>query len=775
MSKGPTTGRPTQSGRELLLLEGSLLVVTLVTLAGMARLFDGLGYFWPSAITAIAVHGLCALWRRWGYSLATGAAVTLFATGLLGAWTVFPRTTVAGIPWRATLDAATTELVEAGRIFGKVVAPAAATPGFVLATVFAAALVAFLSDWAAFRLRAGIEACIPSFALFVFTGALAAGRGRTPAVIAYMAVVVFFVVLFRVGAERTTAWFTGGAAPGPRTIVKLGAAAGAIAIFIGLVVGPALPGADEPPLVAYRGRDRPGRVSRATVSPLVDVRGRLVEHAGVEVFTVQSPEPRYWRLTALDEFDGSLWSSNDTYKQAKGNLKESVESTGGTKLRQRFSIQGLGSIWLPAAYRPVRVVDGEGVSYNPDAASFITDEETADGEVYEIESELSKLSGTQLKTAPNAVPQEIADRYLALPEISGRIRQKALEVTRPGPTPFDRALLLQEFFRKEFSYDLQVRLGHDGRAMERFLFELKRGYCEQFAGAYAMMARSVGLPARVAVGFTQGVLEADGRYHVKDEHAHAWPEVYLQGFGWVAFEPTPGRGQPGAEGYTGVRPSQAASSQSNVATTQAPVTTPTTTGAGGSSTTIPKERDVEAGSPPKIEEPQSPFVRRLLLALLALAVLVGAYTGGLPLLRRHRRAKRRSEAASPDERVLVAWAEADEALARIRLGRRPWETMTEHARRTGRAPALKGTDAGRAMTMLSGAAAAASYAEAGLTDDVADAADVSAAAVEATVNGTATRLTRLRWMLDPRDLLRQGGRPTPTATQEVPRRPYRAA
>jgi len=101
--------------------------------------------------------------------------------------------------------------------------------------------------------------------------------------------------------------------------------------------------------------------------------------------------------------------------------------------------------------------------------------------------------------------------------------------------------------------------GSGAGALERFLFETRRGYCEQFAGAFAVLARAAGLPTRVAVGFTPGDLGNDGRYRVRGLHAHAWPEVHLEGAGWVAFEPTPGRGNPTAEAYTGVPAAQASS------------------------------------------------------------------------------------------------------------------------------------------------------------------------------------------------------------------------
>ena len=109
---------------------------------------------------------------------------------------------------------------------------------------------------------------------------------------------------------------------------------------------------------------------------------------------------------------------------------------------------------------------------------------------------------------------------------------------------------LQDWFRTEFEYSLEVPQGHGNSAIEAFLRQ-RIGYCEQFAGTFAAMARSLGIPARVAVGFTPGVA-GNGTFTVLGKNAHAWPEVWFDGLGWVAFEPTPGRGAPGAEDYTGV-------------------------------------------------------------------------------------------------------------------------------------------------------------------------------------------------------------------------------
>src|SRR5262249_43109652 len=123
-------------------------------------------------------------------------------------------------------------------------------------------------------------------------------------------------------------------------------------------------------------------------------------------------------------------------------------------------------------------------------------------------------------------------------------------------------------------YSLTVQRGHSDDAMINFL-SIKKGYCEQFAGTFAAMARSVGLPTRVVVGFTPGILRSDGLYHVAGRHAHAWDEVWFDGYGWTVFDPPPGRGAPGAENPTGVAAAQDESNGTpgNVNAPDAPVPT----------------------------------------------------------------------------------------------------------------------------------------------------------------------------------------------------------
>ncbi len=195
--------------------------------------------------------------------------------------------------------------------------------------------------------------------------------------------------------------------------------------------------------------------------------------------------------------------------------------------------------------------------------------------------------------------------------------------------------MLQGWFQREFDYSLEVQSGHGNSAIESFLRE-RVGYCEQFAGTYAAMMRTLDYPARVAVGFTSGTETAPGNFRVLGRNAHAWPEVWFDGLGWVAFEPTPGRGAPGAENYTGIPPQQDAPTADEAAVEADGTATPPTTVALGAidqqfDPNIPQEFADPTGAgqtvDPDVESGQNAagrwfLVVALLLGLAALAPMV---------------------------------------------------------------------------------------------------------------------------------------------------------
>jgi transglutaminase-like putative cysteine protease len=733
----------------------SLTLLTLVSVVCLGRLFADGSFLAPVIVTAVACHGLAWVLRVRGVPTPIAHAAALIATLLLASWTVLPHTTVFGFPGPGTLHAAQHELQRAGEEFRRVVAPAPTIPGFRLAAVLGAAMCAFLADWAAFRMRALFEAVLPSFTIFLFSAILGGERWNGLAVAGYIAAILIFLVIQNARLQGTSmAWFASRSRGGLPSLLRVAAVIGCVVVVAALVLGPRLPGSDSPPLLHWRNSERPGPGNRTTVSPLVDIRGRLVDRSTIEVFTVRSNIRAYWRLTSLDQFDGDIWSSNSSYRPSKGNLPEEYPSNVPTqRATQQYVIGPLASIWLPVAFEPVRVDGADGASYNADSASLISAEDTADGLNYRVVSQIPRPTAASLRgTTGTRLSIADAARYTTLPAgVPPRILNLARQIASRAPdqSVYARALGLQQFFRSPpFVYDLTVPPGHNDQALERFLFERHRGYCEQYAGAYAVLARAMGIPARVAVGYTPGETGADGAFHVRGLNAHAWPEVYIVGAGWVPFEPTPGRGVPGGESYTGQPEQQANAGNPATATTVAPTTTePTTPQNDNSPATTAPRRDINAGNQGR-KSPLPAPVMALLILIVVGAVLWGAL---VPVAKRLRRDRRRTSAALPADRVLVAWDEASEALALAGARRQLAETLPEYAGRAARATALDGLSAGL-LEELADDASAASYSNDEVPPDVAARAVEAAARIEAELQEGAGRGKRLRWALDPRPL-----------------------
>ncbi|MEO5679830.1 MAG: DUF3488 and transglutaminase-like domain-containing protein, partial [Acidimicrobiales bacterium] len=532
-------------------------LVTLAVALSLGRLFRGTSWIAYGVGGAAFGHLLAWSLRRLGAGLTVASLAAPLGSLLVAIELVVPQATTFGIPTPFTFQVMGQALADAQGSFRTAVPPVAPATGFLAAMVVAACMCAFLADWAAFRMRTAFEACAPGLALFVFAAVLGATAHRGLAVASFAAAGLVFLVVQRANLDGTAvAWFGGrdrGALP---SLLGTGAVLGAVAVLGALALSPHVPGADAKPLVSFKkGGARPGG-SRSTVSPLVDIQTRLRQYANVEVFTVRSERPAYWRLTSLDQFNGTIWSSNERYAASRGTL--SPEGGGGAPLLQQVTVSGLASIWLPAAYRPTRVDGVGGISYSPGSASVISKRDTSNGLTYTITSELASPSAGQLQKAPPSRPGESGlkgdlDRYIKVGgSVSPRVQALARQLAAGQATPYAKALALQDHFRsKEFTYDLKAPPGHSANAVDRFLFTTKTGYCEQFAGSYALLARLMGLPTRVAVGFQPGV-NRNGTFTVQDKDAHAWPEVYLEGIGWTAFEPTPSAGNPQAAGYTGV-------------------------------------------------------------------------------------------------------------------------------------------------------------------------------------------------------------------------------
>jgi len=744
----PSTRPPTRAIGGV--TEISLAVLTLAAAVSLARLFHHpWGFLGPVGLTIVAVHVVAWACRRRGVPLAVAALASAWAAALVLSWTVLAHATFFGLPTRGTLAAAGRAMSAAMDQFRNVASPAPVSPGFVLAGGVGGAAAAFLADWAAFRMRATTEACLPSLSLFVFSAALAQGHRVTIAVIVWLGALLSFLLVREAGLERPgAAWFASRSGGGPGSIIRTGSFIAVLAVLAAITVGPHLPGATTHALLDWR-HDNGSGAGRTTGSPLVDIRARILNESNVEVFTVSSTAPEYWRLTSLDTFDGNGWSLNDTYRHIGSSLPAGATGAGvgGQAVTATFAVTNLQSIWLPAPFRPVRYKGPGHVSYSADAGSLIADKATTDGMTYQVTSLAPSPSPAALAASPPADPSDPAiSHYLELPPLPPQVRNLAIGVTATGRTAYDKALLLQDFFRNNFTYDLNVPADDSQNAIVRFL-TVRRGFCQQFAGTYAAMARLLGLPTRVAVGFTPGVPAADGRLHVTDAQAHAWPEVWFAGQGWVAFEPTPGRGAPNAQGYTGVQPQQ------NTGTVTTPATTPTTVaapGAASSPTTRPPVDHNSGGSTAATRRRPGRSVVgwawRVALWLSPLLLL-----GITPLAQRARRARRRAAATTPGARVELAWNEAKDELAAIGALRRRADTPSEYAATTARAVGLDAQTA-LALTGLAHDIEQASYTPHGATEQAAEDAEARREMIALAARDSQGRWERCLRALDPRRL-----------------------
>ncbi|MEM8859153.1 MAG: transglutaminase-like domain-containing protein [Chloroflexota bacterium] len=133
------------------------------------------------------------------------------------------------------------------------------------------------------------------------------------------------------------------------------------------------------------------------------------------------------------------------------------------------------------------------------------------------------------------------ERYTALPEsVPERVLTLAEQITAEAQTPFEQALLLEQYLR-QYPYNLDIGpVPADADPVDYFLFDLQEGYCDLYASSMVVMARSLGLPARLGIGYLNPQPRADGKYMVTQNLGHSWAEIYFPEVGWVEFEPTAG-------------------------------------------------------------------------------------------------------------------------------------------------------------------------------------------------------------------------------------------
>lgn len=291
----------------------------------------------------------------------------------------------------------------------------------------------------------------------------------------------------------------------------------------------------------------------AGFSKFLDLRVRGVPE-DVTVMKVRCAEPSYWRATAFDTFLGNGWENTDeTFEDIYSN--QLPLTIGYPREPPRYAIRDLVQTFFIEAKLPntmfasflPRDVFFPTRALKVDSQMTVMTPVTLDpGLIYTVVSEVSNASPDMLRSAVGNYPKEIRQRFLQLPEMPENVTALAREITFDKTNDYDRVMALSEYLKTHYEYDLEAPpQGNDENSVEHFLFEEKRGNCEQFASSLAVMCRELLIPARIAVGYSTGELNPlTGYYEVAAIDAHAWVEVYFPIYGWISFDPTPGWEQP---------------------------------------------------------------------------------------------------------------------------------------------------------------------------------------------------------------------------------------
>ncbi|WP_137989919.1 transglutaminase TgpA family protein [Streptomyces vilmorinianum] len=445
--------------------------------------------------------------------------------------------------------------------------PAPDTEGIRLMVVGGVLVIGLLVDALAVTFRSAAPAGLPLLALYSVAAGLSDGGASWLWFL--VAASGYLLLLLAESRDRLSQWgrVFGGAprAGGGGTglsgsgqalaPVRTGRRIGVVAMGIALAVPAALP-ALSGGLFGNNG-DGSGESGKggtiSAVNPLVSLQDNLRQPEDREVLRYRTnatdTSGMYLRLVALDQFDGTSWKSSVRPIQdvperlpRPDGLSEQVrttEVTGNFVASTTYEQK-----WLPMPYPAARVEIGGRWRYEPAGRMLVGDDgQNTRGARYTVTSLDVQPTGEQLAAATPA-PAQLVSEYTKVPaSLPADVKSTALQVTKDARNDYERAVKLQDWFASDggFRYDVEVESGTGVQAISRFL-ERKEGFCVHFSFSMAAMARSLGIPARVAVGFMPGTPQSDGTISVGIRDAHAWPELYFEGAGWTRFEPTPTRG-----------------------------------------------------------------------------------------------------------------------------------------------------------------------------------------------------------------------------------------
>lgn len=745
-------------------------LATFLTTWSLAPVVEGADWQAPSIamIVVVALVGVAARAARAPHALVVPLQVAAGAI-VLSAIFAGERAVAGLLPGPAAWTRLAQVVVDGGDTINRYSAPVPGSRGMSLILAIGVLAVAALVDLAVVGLRAPAAAGIPLLALYAVPAAVV--PGGLPWRYFVAAATGWLLLLAHDASARVLQWGRllprwGGAYAGSRqtlgndtsALSATGRRLGAAAIVVAVVLPAVVPGVSDGLLTRTSSQGTAGLGGLTVVNPILTLRDNLNPRRDIEVLRYRTPQTdvQPLRIVTADAFDGNTWKPGTRDVSRRNRASRGLPAPPGlgqdisaTQYTMRIEVGSvLNQDFLPLPY-PTRRVDIEGAwLYDASSLNVLGDGETVRGKQYDVQYLAVRPTADQLRNAP-PTPADTMQRFTSLPRsLPDVVADTARAVTRGQTNAYDQAMALQQWFRVggDFTYSTDAPADAGGDAVAGFLAE-RKGFCIQFSSAMAVMARSLGIPARIGVGFLPGTAQGDNWWSVKLTDAHSWPELYFQGIGWVRFEPTPAV-------RTGAAPTWATRSA-----TSTPPTGQSTATAGPSSTASssldPREQALARGLDGTRSGVQSSVpaltsvaadqgvpgwlrgaaVLLVLLAALALAPVTA-------LLGRRRRRRSATDGAG---RVEASWADLHERVGDlgIPLSRSMTPRQVDYRLRSA---AHLDSDPGAALTRITTAVETSRYARPG-----SDATDVSTdvRTVVRAVAGSRTRADRWRALVYP--------------------------
>ncbi|HEY5115505.1 MAG TPA: DUF3488 and transglutaminase-like domain-containing protein, partial [Nakamurella sp.] len=608
-------------------LLGALSV--LASMTAIPPMVSGDSWLWPT-IEVVAVIWLVGVGARLARLPAAVVVLLQLAAAAVALTALFTTGGYGGvIPSAAALGDAGDLLDGAWEQIRTSVSPAASSTELSFLIALAVGLTALIVDMLIAVCRAPALVALPLLCMYSVPASIDLGMLPWQA---FAGPAVLYAMLLAVDG-LSGRQSDGGAATA--TILS-GIVLAAVAVVIALLVSSSITS------IGTAGRLPRGGNSAATgigLAPFASLEGNLQQTDPVPLLRVSGmSQADYLRTIGLQKWTPDEGWSVDTL--ANGDLPTAPGSTPGVALPRRVTVTSLNyrDQFLPI-YDGTRSIAGLGSGWFYDAAlESVHRADPVTPDPYELSVSTVRRGADQLRADTVTAGGTLTDAG----SLSDEVTTLTAQVTAGATTAFDKAEALRRWFTDPangFTYSLDVPQGDSGDKLVDFLNN-RKGFCEQYASAMAIMLRAAGVPARVAIGFTQGVQDPDGSYTVSSNDAHAWVEVLFDKAGWVRFDPTPlGGGQGGQQGFAdGAETTTATPSTSGAATT----------GGAPSGGLHPDGEEIggptagsAAAAPLAAEQPR---ISTTLWWLLAIALVLGAAAAGPTVVRKRRRMRRRSTA-----------------------------------------------------------------------------------------------------------------------------------